>query len=150
MVTHSSVLAWRTPGTGGLPSLGLHRVGHDWSDLANYSLGLPLCLSSKESICKAGYACPIPGSGRSPGGRHGYPLLYSCLETPVDRGAWWAAVHRVTKSLTRLKRLSVHKLVIKNRLKECVYLGAHYDKSFNSIKLSFQLNFSSVQHRSNH
>ena len=40
----------------------------------------------------------IPGSGRSPGGEHGNPLQYTCLETPMDRGAWWATVHRVTKS----------------------------------------------------
>ena len=40
----------------------------------------------------------IPGSGRSPGGGHGNPLQYSCLENPMDRGDWWATVHRVTKS----------------------------------------------------
>ena len=46
----------------------------------------------------------IPGSGRSPGGGHGgNPLQYSCLENPKDRGAWWAIVHRVAKSQTRLK-----------------------------------------------
>ena len=39
----------------------------------------------------------------APGGGHGNPLQYSCLENPVDRGAWWAAVHRVTQSQTRLK-----------------------------------------------
>ena len=44
----------------------------------------------------------IPGSGR-PGGRHGNPLQYSCLENPMDRGTWWAAVHRVAKSWTQLK-----------------------------------------------
>ena len=37
----------------------------------------------------------IPGSGRSPGGRHSKLLQYSCLENPIDRGAWWAAVPRV-------------------------------------------------------
>ena len=42
----------------------------------------------------------IPGSGRSPGGGHGDPLQYSCLENPVDRGAWWATVHGVAKSQT--------------------------------------------------
>ena len=47
-------------------------------------------------------ACPIPGLGRSPGGGHGNPLQYSCLEGPMDRGAWWARVHGVTKSRTRL------------------------------------------------
>ena len=38
----------------------------------------------------------IPGLGRSPGGEYGNPLQYSCLENPVDRGAWWATVHGVT------------------------------------------------------
>jgi len=45
----------------------------------------------------------IPGSGRSSGGGKGNPLQYSCLENPVDRGAWWATVHGVTQSQTRLK-----------------------------------------------
>ena len=42
----------------------------------------------------------IPGSGRSPGGRHLNPIQYSCLENSMDRGAWWATVHGVTKSRT--------------------------------------------------
>ena len=46
-------------------------------------------------------------SGRSPGGGNGNPLQYSCLENPMDRGAWQAIVHRVTKSRTQLKRHSV-------------------------------------------
>ena len=45
----------------------------------------------------------FPGSGRSPGGGYGNPLESSCLENPMDRGAWQAAVHRVTQSWTRLK-----------------------------------------------
>ena len=49
----------------------------------------------------------VPGSGRSPGGGHGYPLQYSCLESPMDREAW-QATHRVAKSQTRLKHLSRH------------------------------------------
>ena len=44
----------------------------------------------------------IPGSGRSPGGGNGNALYYSCLENPTDRGAWRAAVHRVTESRTQL------------------------------------------------
>ena len=44
----------------------------------------------------------IPGSGRCPGGGNGTSLQYSCLESPVDRGAWWSTVHGVTKSQTRL------------------------------------------------
>ena len=50
----------------------------------------------------------IPGSGRSPGGGHGSPLQYSCLENPMDRGAWCVTVHGVTKTRTRLKPLSMH------------------------------------------
>ena len=48
----------------------------------------------------------FPGSGSSPGGGHGNPLQYSCLENPMDRGAWRAVIHRVTKSQAWLKRLS--------------------------------------------
>ena len=48
------------------------------------------------------------GSGRFPGGRHGNSFQQSCLENPMDGGAWWATVHRVTKSQTLLKRLSMH------------------------------------------
>ena len=50
----------------------------------------------------------VPGWGRSSGGGHGNPLQFSCLENPVDRGAWWATVHKVIKSQTRLKQLSTH------------------------------------------
>ena len=50
----------------------------------------------------------IPESGRSPGGGHGNPLQYSCLENPLDRRAWRATVHRVAKSQTQLKPLSIH------------------------------------------
>ena len=49
---------------------------------------------------------PIPGSGRSPGEGNGTPLQYSCLEDPMDRGAWWAAVHGVAKSRTRLSNFT--------------------------------------------
>ena len=45
----------------------------------------------------------IPGLGRSPGGGHGNPFQYSCLEKPMDRGAWQATVNRVAKSQTQLK-----------------------------------------------
>ena len=45
----------------------------------------------------------IPGSGRSPGGMHGNPLQYSCLENAMDRGAWWVTVHGVAQSWTRPK-----------------------------------------------
>ena len=50
----------------------------------------------------------IPGSGRSPGGGHGNSFQYSCLENPMNRGAWWARVHKVTKSWTQLKWMNKH------------------------------------------
>ena len=57
---------------------------------------------SKESACSAGYSGSIPGLGRSPGEGNGNPLWYSCLENPMDRGAWWATVHEATDSWTQL------------------------------------------------
>ena len=65
--------------------------------------GLPQWLSSKLSACDAGDAGDmdsIPELGRRPGGGHGNPLQYSCLENPMDRGAWRATVHGVARSLT--------------------------------------------------
>ena len=53
--------------------------------------------------CNEGNPAWIPGSGRSPEEGDGYPLQYSCLENSMDRGAWWAAVHGVTRSWTWLK-----------------------------------------------
>ena len=50
----------------------------------------------KESDCNAGDPGSIPGLGRSPGGGHGSPLQYSCLEDSMDSGDWWAVVHGVT------------------------------------------------------
>ena len=67
---------------------------------------LPKATSSssdgKESACNVGDMGSIPGLGRSPGERNGYPLQYSCPRNPMDRGAWWAAVHGVTKSCVQL------------------------------------------------
>ena len=56
----------------------------------------------KASVCNVGELGSIPGSGRSPGEGNGNPLQYSCLENPMDRGAWWATAHGVAKSRTRL------------------------------------------------
>ena len=64
-------------------------------------LGFPWWLSCKKFVGNMGDARNaglIPGLGRSPGGRNGNPLQYSCLENSMDRGAWWATVHGVTKS----------------------------------------------------
>ena len=64
--------------------------------------GFPGGSDSKESACNAGDPGSVPGSGRSPGEGNGNPLQYPCLENPMDRGAWPATVHRVTKSWTQL------------------------------------------------
>ena len=56
----------------------------------------------KELACNAGDPGSIPGLGRSPGEGNGNPLQYSCLVKPMDRGAWWATVHGVTKSGTQV------------------------------------------------
>ena len=67
-------------------------------------MGVP----SGTSVGEVRGAGSTPGSGRSPGGEHGDPLQYSCLENPNYRGAWQTTVQRVTKSQTRLKQLSMH------------------------------------------
>ena len=74
------------------------------SDLGR-GVRLPQWLSGKESTCNAeatGDSGSIPGLGRSPGGGNGNPLQYSCLKNPMDRGAWWATIHGVTKSWTQV------------------------------------------------
>ena len=61
------------------------------------ALGFSGGSDSKESACSAGDPGLIPGSERSPGEGYGYPLQYTCLENPLDRGAWWATVHEVAE-----------------------------------------------------
>ena len=63
---------------------------------------LPGGSEDKESSCNAGDLDSIPGLGRSPRGQHGNPLQYSCLKNTHRRTAWWATVHGVPKSQTRL------------------------------------------------
>ena len=67
-------------------------------------MGLPGDSDAKASTCNAGGLSSILRSGRSPRGGHGNPLQYSCLENPMDRGAWQATVRGVTKSQDRTKR----------------------------------------------
>ena len=62
---------------------------------------------SKESACNAGYPGSIPGLRRFLGKGNGYPFQYSCLENSMDRGAWWAAVHGITKSQTGVSDLTL-------------------------------------------
>ena len=70
-------------------------------DLGTTALqGFPDGSEVKEPACNVGDMGSILGLGRSPGEGNGYPLQYSYLENPMDRGAWWATVHGVAKSQT--------------------------------------------------
>ena len=62
--------------------------------------------SVKASAYNVGDPGSIPGLGRSPGEGNGTPFQYCCLGNPMDRGAWWATVHGVTKSRTRLSNFT--------------------------------------------
>ena len=62
-----------------------------------HSMSFPRSSVGKESACNAGNPGLIPGSGGSPGGENGNPLQYSCLEKPIDRGAWQAIVPGVVR-----------------------------------------------------
>ena len=64
------------------------------------SVGSPGGLDGKESACSAGHPGSMPGLGRSPGEGNGNPFQCSCLENPMDGGAWRATVHGVAKSRT--------------------------------------------------
>ena len=69
-------------------------------------MGFPGGSDGKASACNVGDPGSIPESGRFPGEGNGNPLQYSCLENPMGGGAWWAAVHAVTKSLTQLSEFT--------------------------------------------
>ena len=64
------------------------------------NMDFPGSSDGKESTCNAGDLDSIPGLGRSPGEGNSNPLQYSCLENPMDRGAWWATVRGITESDT--------------------------------------------------
>ena len=113
MVTHSSIPIFlpRSHGQrclGGLQSMGFQRVRHDWlipTRTCIYIYLLPRWLSSKESACNAGDAGDtgsVSDLGRSLGEGNDYSLQYSSLNNSMDRGAWWATAHGVTKGQTEL------------------------------------------------
>ena len=74
----------------------------------HYNQGFPGDSDGKESVCNAGDLGLILGSGRSPGEGNDNLIQYSCLENPMSGGAWWATVHRVTKSLRQLSDYYFH------------------------------------------
>ena len=94
------------------------------------SLGFPGSSVSKETACSAGDLGSIPGSARSPGEGNGNPMQYSCLENSMERGAWWAAVHGVTRV--------EHDLVTKPRPPPGVSLE-HSEKSWNALNSALRL-----------
>ena len=99
MATYSSGLAWEIPCTmepGRLQSMRSQESNITWP------LNHHPSSEVKVSACNVGDLGSIPGWGRSPGEGNGNPLQHSCLENPMDGGAWWAIVHRVAKSWTRL------------------------------------------------
>ena len=71
-------------------------------------LGVPGGSEGKESACSAGDLGLITGLGRSPGEGNDNPLQYSCLENPMDGGAWQATVHRVTKGQIQLSDFTLY------------------------------------------
>ena len=83
--------------------LGFCFLGDFWS-------GFPGASDGKASACNAGNLGSIPGLGRSSGG-DGNPLQYSCLENPMDGGAWRSTVHGVAKSWTRLSDLTFFQIL---------------------------------------
>ena len=66
-------------------------------------------LANSEDARDTGF---VPGSGRSPGEGNGYSIQYACLKNSIDRGTWWATVHGVTKSQTRLNDTFTFKVLI--------------------------------------
>ena len=82
---------WWTGRPGVLWFMGSQRIGHDWVTELNWT-------ADKESFCYAGDPGSVPGLRRSPGEGNGNPFQYSCLENSIDRGAWWAILHKVTES----------------------------------------------------
>ena len=92
------------------------QIGRRFRDFITFrSQELSRCPSGKESACNSGDPDPTPGLGRSPGEGNGYLLQYSCLENPMDRGAWWATVHGVTKSQIGLSDSHFHLLELQRQ-----------------------------------
>ena len=94
-------VCWRVVGGPHAPS-SPHGVQVQREGSQQVSVWASLLAQWQRVRLHAGDAGSVSESGRSPGGGHGNPLQYSCLEDPTDRGAWWATVHGVTQSRTWL------------------------------------------------
>ena len=108
-------------------------------------MGFPSGLDGNKSACNAGDPGSIPGLGRSPGEGNGKPLQYSGLENPMDRGAWWATVHVVTKSQTWLSKEHFH-FHFMIELKLCCLPSCHEKNKLISGNTWVSRNYSSIKH----
>ena len=100
-------------------------------------LWLPWWWDSKETTCNMGDLGSVPGWGRSPGGGHGNPLQYSCMENPMDRGALWA--HGAAKSRTQLRNFHFWLWVLSGEyfFSPLISRVATYYKSFHAFLRKF-------------
>ena len=102
-----------------------HTHTHTHMHIHTHTHRLPWWFKGKESAAMQETPGLIPRSGRSPGEGNGYPLQYSCLENSMDRRAWWAIVHGVTKSWTQTESLSLS-------LFSYTYIGLPVNEAKNS------------------
>ena len=117
---HLTAPFWQTSGHGGsattrqvLVYCKFHLLFWGGRTVLSNRIGHPWWFSGKESDCSAGDAVDtdsIPGSGRSPGGGHGKPLQYSCLENPMEREDWRATIHGVAESDTTEATEHTHRI----------------------------------------
>ena len=99
---------------------------HSWTGLSDFHFHWLVALVVKNQPASAGdirELGSIPGAGRSPLEGHSNALQYSCLENSMNRGAWWSTAHRVAKSQTQLKQLSMHTCTKRKQGKESYWSG---------------------------
>ena len=140
MATHSSILAWRIPWTeepARLLSVGLQRVRHDRACMHRIFMGFPGGSVVKNLPDNAGDLGSVPESWRSPGEVNGNPLQYSCWDNPMDTGAWWAAVHGLLKSRTRLTDRARLQATSAFWGKFCVWNGLSTQINFHTVPNTF-------------
>ena len=129
MATHSSVLAWRIPGMGepgGLPSMGSQsRTRLKWLSSSSSSNSV----SAVKKIFLPMQETWVQCLG-SAGEGNGTPLQYSCLGNPMDRGTWWATLHGVPESHTRLTTEHMHAWCA------CTHTHTHTQLIYNAVLLS--------------